>query len=165
ERSIDECTDARKPGEVRVDEFLGGLWRDADVLRERERRLAVEQRVIDHLRRAAALVLVHAAVGTKHPQRGLVMDVIAAPKGLDERFVFGEMCQYAKLDLRIVRGNQHVTGLGDERAPDLATKLGADRDVLQVWIAAAQSTCGGHRLIEARMHAAGRWIDELGQGV
>ena len=47
-------------------------------LRERERRLSVEQRVVDDLRRGAELVLVAAAVGAEHLQRGLLVDVLAA---------------------------------------------------------------------------------------
>ena len=48
-------------GEVRVDELLRGLLRHADVLRQRERRLSVEQRVVDDLRAPPQLVRVEAA--------------------------------------------------------------------------------------------------------
>ena len=46
--------DAREAGEVGVDELLRRLRRDADVLRQRERGLSVEQRVVDHLRACGA---------------------------------------------------------------------------------------------------------------
>jgi hypothetical protein len=48
---------------VGVGELLRHLGRDADVARERERGFSVEQRVVDHLRRAAALVRIDRAVG------------------------------------------------------------------------------------------------------
>ena len=50
-----------KPGEIGVDEFLRRLLRHADVLRQRERRLSVEQRVVDDLRAAPQLVRVESA--------------------------------------------------------------------------------------------------------
>ena len=49
--------------------------------------------------------------------------------------------------------------------PDLAAELGADRDVLQVRIAAAQPAGRGHRLVEAGVHAAGLRVHELRQRV
>ena len=58
---VDVRAHAREAGEVRVDELLRGLLRHADVLGERERRLPVEQRVVDDLRAAPQLVLVEAA--------------------------------------------------------------------------------------------------------
>ena len=67
----------------------------------------------------------------------------------------GQVREHAELDLRVVGRDQHVAGVGDERAADLAAELGADRDVLQVRIAAAQAAGGGDRLVEAGVHAAG----------
>ena len=54
---------------------------------------------------------------------------------------------------------------GDECAPDLAAKLGADRDVLQVRIRAAQTSGRRDRLVEAGMHAAGLRVDHHRQRV
>ena len=53
----------RSSSEIGVDEFLGRLFGDADVLGERERGLSVEQCVVDDLRAAAQLVRVEAAIG------------------------------------------------------------------------------------------------------
>ena len=72
---------------------------------------------------------------------------------LDQRLVARQVGEHAQLDLRVVRRDQDVTRFGDERAPDLAAELGADRDVLQVGIAAAQPSRGGDRLIEAGVDA------------
>ena len=55
--------------------------------------------------------------------------------------------------------------VGDERAPDLAAELGANRDVLQVGIAAAQTPGRRPRLVEARVHAAGLRVDQLRQRI
>ena len=74
---------------------------------------------------------------------------------VDQRRVLGQVREHAELDLRVVGRDQHVARLGDERAADLAAELGADRDVLQVRIAAAQAAGRGDRLVEAGVHAAG----------
>ena len=50
----------------------------------------------------------------------------------------GQVREHAQLDLRVVGRDQHVARRGHERAPDLAPELGADRNVLQVRIGAAQ---------------------------
>ena len=58
---------------------------------------------------------------------------------VDQRLVARQVREHAQLDLRVVRRDQHVARVGDERAPDFAAELGPDRDVLQVGIAAAQA--------------------------
>ena len=140
-------------------------WRDADVLRQRERALAVQQRVVDHLRDAAQVVRVPAAVGAEDLHRGPLVEIDALAERVDEHRLLGEMREHAELDLRVVGRNQHVAGIGDERAADLAAERRADRDVLQVRIAAAQAAGGGDRLVEAGVHAAGLGIHELRQRV
>ena len=159
------CADSWEAGEIGVDDLLRRLRRDADVLRQRERGLSVQQRVVDHLGRAALHVLVHGAVRAKHLQRRLIVDVVAAAERLDERFVLGQVGEHPQFDLRIVGRDQHVARLGDERAADLAAELGLDRNVLKIRIAAAQAPGRRHRLVEARVHAAGFRVHELRQRV
>ena len=84
---------------------------------------------------------------------------------LDERLLVRQVREHAQLDLRVVGRDQHVARRGDERAPDLAAELGADRDVLQVRIGAAQAPGGGDRLVEAGVHAPGRGMHQLRQRV
>ena len=103
------CRTRREAGEVGVDELLRRLLRHADVLRQREGGLAVEQRVVDDLGAAAQLVLAQAAVGAEHLQRGAIVNVFAAPERVDQRFVARQVREHAQLDLRVVGGDQHVT--------------------------------------------------------
>ena len=56
-----------KPAKYASMNCLRRLLRHADVLRERERRLAVEQRVVDDLRAAPQLVRIEAAVRARTP--------------------------------------------------------------------------------------------------
>jgi hypothetical protein len=93
------------------------------------------------------------------------VDVFAAAERVDQHLVAGHVREHAQLDLRVVGGDQHVARLGDERTPDLAADLGADRDVLQVGIAAAEATGCRDGLIEAGVDAPGLRVDELRQGV
>ncbi len=141
---------------------MRGLLRDADVLRQRERGLSIEQRVVDDLGAAPQLVRIEHAVRPEHLVRGLVVNVVAAHERFGQRFIAGQVREHTQLDLRIVRGDQDVAGIGDERAADLATDLRADRNVLQIWIAAAETSGGRHRLADLRMDAAGLGIHERG---
>src|SRR6059058_1940832 len=75
------------------------------------------------------------------------------------------MRQDAELDLRVIRGDQYVTGIGDEGAADLAAERRTDRNVLQIRIATAQPAGGRDRLVEAGVDAAGLRMHELRQGV
>ena len=85
---------------------------------------------------------------------GAVVDVLAAAERVDERFLAGHVREHAQLDLRVVGRDQDVARRGDERTPNLAAELGADRDVLQVRIRAAQTARRRDRLVEARVHAS-----------
>ena len=59
------------------------------------------------------------------------MDVGARAERVKKRGVLRYMGEHAKLDLRIVRGNQDpVGGSGDEGAADAAAERRANRDVL-----------------------------------
>ena len=89
----------REAGEVRGDEFLRRLLRDVDVLGQRERRLAVQHRVVDHLRQAAQLVLVHGVVHAKQLLPGSLVNVLSGAERLDERFLAGHVREHAQLDL------------------------------------------------------------------
>src|SRR6476620_5271984 len=75
------------------------------------------------------------------------------------------MRQHPELDLGVIGRDEHVAGLGHERAADLASELCPDRDVLKVWIAAAQAAGCGDGLIEARVDATGLGIDQLRQRI
>ena len=103
-----------------------------------------------------------AAAGAEHLQRGAIVDVLAARNASISASSPDEVREHAQLDLRVVGRDQHVAGLGDERAPDLAADLGADRDVLQVRIAAAQPAGRGDRLVEAGVDAAGLGLTSCG---
>ena len=165
ERAVDEGAHPREPGEVGVDEFLRHLRRHADVLGQREGRLPVEQRVVHHLRGAAQIVRVAAAVGAEDFQRRPLVEVGPVPERVHQHRIVGEVRQHAELDLRVVGRDEDAAGFGNDRAPDLAPKFGAHRDVLQVRVAAAQPAGGGHRLVEAGVQSSCFRIDQQRQRI
>src|SRR5262249_6992244 len=122
-------------------------------------------RVIDDLGPSAKLVFRKATRGSENFERGPIVNVVAAPKGFDQRLVAGQMRQNAKLDLRVVGGNQKMAWICDERAADFPSELGPNGNVLEVGIAAAQSASRRHGLVETRVHTASFGVDELWQGV
>src|SRR5579864_1859545 len=65
------------------------------------------------------------------------MNVIAAAECLNQQRVLRKMRQQPKLDLRIVGGEQQMPRRGSKGSANLAPKLGAYRNILQVRI------CGG----------------------
>src|SRR5205085_8858785 len=104
-------------------------------------------------------------VGAEHLQGRAIVDVLTRLERLDERGLVGQVCQHAQLDLRVVRGNQHVPGSGDKRPPNLASELGANRDVLKVGIRAAQAASCRNRLVEAGVHTPGDRMYKQGQRI
>ena len=94
--------------------------------------------------------------------RGEGVDVFAAAEGVDEQRVLGEVREQAQLDLRVVGGEQHVAGRGDEGGADLAAELGADGDVLQVRVGRREAAGGGAGLVESGVEAAGQGSSSAG---
>ena len=146
-------------GEVGVDELLRRLLRHADVLRQRERGLSVEQRVVDDLRAPPQLVRVEPAVRAEHALGRAVVNVDAlreTPRRAPRRPRDARARAARSASSR--RRSARSPGSATNARADLAAERRADRDVLQVRIAAAQPAGRGHRLVERRVHAAGRRI-------
>ena len=75
--------------------------------------------------------------------------ILIGGKGFEQRGVFGEMRQQAKLDLGIV-GAENTTGFvrWDESGADFSTHLCPHGNVLQVRVGGRQSPCRRYRLVE-----------------
>ena len=155
-------SDTREPLEVSVDEFARLRPRDAELLGERERPLAVNGREVDRLR-----LLAHGRrdVVRRDPEdagRRLPVDVPLRPEGFHERIVPREMRHHAEFDLGVVRPREQVAGSGDEPLPDLAPQRPPDRDVLQVGVRGGESAGRGDGLVEAGVDAP-PVVDEAGE--
>src|SRR5260370_25891226 len=74
---------------------------------------------------------------------------------MDIGYVGGE----AQLDLAVIRREQEMAGLGDEGAADLASLLGADRDVLHVGLGRGEPSGRGRGELKAGVDAAGLGLD------
>ena len=97
--------------------------------------------------------------------RGARVNVFAAAKGFDEDRVFGKMREDAQLDLRIIRGKKQAARRSDEGGADFAAELGADGNILQIGIRGAEAAGDRAGLAEARVQAAGDWMDQARQSV
>ena len=80
------------------------------------------------------------------------MHVITAAIGLLQHLFAGEVGEDAQLDLGVVSTEQRPAVLGKKGLADAAAVFGANRDVLQVRVAAAQSPGGGDGLVEVGVH-------------
>ena len=132
DRPRDEVLHVREPREVGVDVGLRLLARDLEVLREPERRDAVDDPEVDHLRDRALAGRQRRRIDAEHLGRGRAVDVLAARERLAQLRLAGDVREDAQLDLRVVGREQLRALLGDERRADLAPEVGADRDRLQV---------------------------------
>src|SRR5690606_29549705 len=96
---------------------------------------------------------------------GFPVDVAAGVEGGHEGRIGREVCEQAKLDLRVICSEQLPPFPGNESAPDVATEFPADGDVLQVGVAGAEATGGCHGLVERCVQPARVRVHERGQGV
>ena len=92
------------------------------------------------------------------------MDIIPLVEGLDQHLFTREVGEDAQLDLGIVGADQLPAFLGQEGLADAPTELGADRNVLEVGVAAGEPASGRDGLVEVRMHPAGFRLDQKRQG-
>ena len=135
------------------------------LLRQAERREAVDDAEVDDLGGAAMLGGLRHRADAENFLRGARVDVLAGAKGFDQHGVFGKMREDAQLDLRVVGGEQRPAGFGDEGGANLAAEFGAHGDVLQIGVGGAEPAGGRAGLAEARVQAAGGGLDQLRQRV
>ena len=132
DRALDEVLHVREAREVGVDVLLRLLARDLEVLREAERRDAVDDPEVDHLGDVALVLRQRRRVLAEHLRGRRRVDVLVPRERLAQPRLAGDVREDAQLDLAVVGRDQAVSLLGDERGADLAPELGADRDRLQV---------------------------------
>src|SRR6266481_864823 len=115
-----------------ADELLGFSGFDAQLLREAECGETVNDAKINDLSLAAVVRGDQQRRNAKNLGGCEGMDVVSAAKGFDQQRVFRIVGEQAELNLRVVRGQQDVAGLGGEGSTDLTAKFGANGNVLQV---------------------------------
>ena len=94
------------------------------------------------------------------------MDVHVLLEGAVQRLIAGDVREDAQFDLRVVGHEQQEAGFGrHERLADAFAQLSADRDVLQVRVAAAEAAGGGGGLVERSVQLARRRQNHLRQRV
>ena len=114
--------------------MLGLAGFDAQILRQSESRQSVHDAEIHHFRLPAMIGGDHQRRHAENLRRGEGVDVVAAAVGFNQQRVFGKMGQQPQFDLRIVRRQQHMTGLDGECGANFAAKFGANGNILQIGI-------------------------------
>src|SRR5207249_190655 len=88
-------------------------------------------------------------------------NVGAGAERVEQRGVLGDVRENAKLDLRVVGGDQDPVGRPrDECAADPAAQRRADRDVLEIRSAAREPASRRDGLVERGVYAPGLRIDQ-----
>ena len=144
----------REARQVRVDVGLRLLPRDLEVLREPERRDAVDDPEVDHLGHVALVFRQRGRILREHLGSGRGVDVLAALERLPQLRLAGDVREDPQLDLRVVGRDELAAGLGDEGGTDLPAEVGADRDRLQVRIRRREPTGRGDVLVERCVQTA-----------
>ena len=96
---------------------------------------------------------------------GEPMNIVPPVVGVQQQGLPTEMGQDPQFNLGIVRTDQLPTRFGKKRLTHLTTEGRADGDVLEVRVAAGETSGGGDRLIEVRMHPAGCGLHQGRQGI
>ena len=82
------------------------------------------------------------------------MDVLPGAEALEHGLVLRHVGQEAQLDLGVVRVHQNVARGGHEHIPELGPQLGADGDILQVWLGGAEPPGRRDGVLKAGVDAA-----------
>ena len=107
---------------------------DVESLRQAVRLHAVQQPEVDHLGLPPLVRGHRVEVDLVDPGRGGGVHIDIPVKGVNQTGVGGQMGQDSQLDLRVVGNQEQVALIGGEGAADRSALLGADRDVLKVWL-------------------------------
>ena len=82
------------------------------------------------------------------------MDVLVGVECRNHVFVLRDVRQYPQLDLGVVGIDQLAVRLCLKEGAQAAAQLGADRDVLQVWLGGAEPASAGIGLVEVGVDAS-----------
>ena len=97
----------------------------------------------------------------EHFLRRPCVDIFTVAESLDEHGVFRKVRHDAQLDLRVVRGQQYLSFLGDEGGANLAPQLAPYRNVLQIGIARTEPSGGRAGLRKASVQTSGCGMNQF----
>ena len=136
EQPIHKLCGAREGAKIGGDEAGRLSLGNAQRLGQTKRALPVENSEIHRLGSAAHWRSDRRDRHAKHRRSRAGVDILPCGKRLPHRCIAGKMGENAQLDLGIIGCHKAPADLPrQEGGPDLLPLLGADRDVLQVWIA------------------------------
>ncbi|VTR68523.1 hypothetical protein DESC_710019 [Desulfosarcina cetonica] len=163
--AVDKCLDALVAGKIVIDIGLRHLVADIQFPGQTKGAHAVDDAEIDCLGLAAQLVGDHLGEHLEYLGGRAGVDILVLLEGLDENRILRTVGQDAQFDLGVIRREQLPAATRNEGLADFAPLFGADGDILQVGIAAAQPAGGRHGLVEGGVDAARFRMDQLQEGV
>ena len=103
---------------------------------------------------------------SKYRRGGGTVDILSLLEGLAQPRIAGNMRHHPQFDLGIVGRKDHPSRRGgNKRLADLAPGLAADRNVLQVGVAAGKPPGGGDGLVVGGMQMPAAPADQLREGI
>ena len=142
--------------QIRFQESICLLDRNAEVLAQRERALAVHDAKVDGLGGGAQLMGDIRFRDVVDLGRGGAVNVCPGQKRLLHGFIACNVGQNAQFDLGIVGVHQRFAGGGHKVAAQAAAQLGADGNVLQIRFSGADASRAGFGLDKGGMDASVR---------
>src|SRR5690348_8078694 len=110
--------------------------------------LTIDRRKVDCLRSSTHLRCHVLQCDIKDDCSSLSVNIPARLECIDERRIIRQVSKQPQLDLRVIRRKHCPSALRNESAPDVATKLTPDRNVLKIRITRRQSPGSCYRLVE-----------------
>ncbi len=162
-RFLHVARDARITCEVAVDVRLGRCPLDAEVLREPERRHAVDQAEVDRLGGAPLVRRDFLELAAEDFGGRRAVNVVSMLECVAQPRVAREVRHDSQLDLRVVRAHDLPAGRRDESLADAATLRRADRDVLQVRVVRRKPASDSNGLRIGGVYPPGLCIDHARQ--
>ena len=88
----------------------------------------------------------------EHLRGRQLMDIVAPAERLCQQGIFREVRQQPQLNLRIIGREQRMSWLSNKRRANFAPQLGADGNILQVWISRREPSRRRAGLVERGVH-------------
>ena len=138
---------------------------DAQLLRESERRQAINDAEINGLRGAAVFRRLRERSDAENLLCRARMDVFAIPERVDQHGIFRKVRHDAQFDLRVVGGEQYVALFCHKSSANFAAQLRSNGNILQIRIAGAQPARGRPGLRKTRVQPTRLRMNQFRQRV
>ena len=162
---LDVVTNSRILSKIKIDKFLTLHPSQISLPSNTHRTQPVDHSKVQYLGDPA--LIGRNILNPVHRTSRRIMDIFTPVEGFEQPRLLRQVRQNPQLDLRVVSSKElpTVSSIRNERLSHLPTKLGTNRNVLDVRISAGKSTRRRPDLVEARVNALGLRIHQQRQGI